>query len=266
MIDKARAEGINVTANQYPYEASGTAFEAAVLPNWAAEGGRAQMVARIDDPTTHRRLVPEVEALIAKRGGPASLVLIGYKADPSLEGKSLEQLATIWHVSPAEAALRTIRGGSTSVVSHNMRESDIAEFMKQDWVATASDGESALPGQLTHPRSFGTFARKIQKYVVADKVITLPFAIRAATSLPAEVAGFADRGLVRPGYCADLVVFDPEKVASPATYQDPARYAEGFSYVLVSGSFAVREGKPTHALAGRVLRGPAWIPTHSASR
>ena len=266
MINKARAEGVPVVANQYPYEASGTAFEAAVLPNWAMEGGRTELVKRIDDPATRRKLLAEIPALIAKRGGPATLVLIGYAADRSLQGKSLADLARIWKITPAEAVLRVVRGGPTSVVSHNMTENDIKAFMRQDWTATASDGESALPGQLSHPRSWGTFAIKIQKYVEAEHAITLPFAVRAATSLAAEFAGFHDRGLIEPGFYADLVVFDPAQVGSPATYIHPDQYANGFVDVMVNGKFAVKDGQPTHALAGRVLRGPAFEPRHSARK
>ena len=257
MIDAARAEGINVVANQYPYEASGTAFEAAVLPNWAAEGGRAEMLERFKDPAQRARLLQEIPVLIEKRGGPASLVLIGYKPDPTLRGKSLEEIARMWNVAPAEAVLRILQGASTSVVSHNMSEADIREFMKQDWTATASDGNTAAPGDLVHPRSFGTFVVKIHNYVNQQHVITLPFAIRAATSLPAAIAGLNDRGIVRAGNHADLVVFDLARVESPATYINPSQYARGFLDVLVNGKFAVRDGHATHVLAGRALRGPA---------
>jgi N-acyl-D-amino-acid deacylase len=266
MVQKARDEGQVVVANQYPYEASSTAFEAAVVPNWAQVGGRAQLVQRIDDPATREKLLAEIPELIAKRGGPESLVLIGYAADRSLQGKSLAELAKQWNVTPAEAVLRAVRGGSTSVVSHNMSEDDIRNFIRQDWVATGSDGASALPGQLSHPRSWGTFAEKIHKYVEKDRLITLPFAVRAATSLPAEIAGFRQRGLVEPGFFADLVVFDLGQVDSPSTYADPAHYARGFIHVLVNGTFAVRDGQPTHALAGRTLRGPAWTEQRPTGR
>ena len=257
MIGQARAEGIEVVANQYPYSASLTSFEDAVVPNWAMAGGRAQLVERIHTPATRQRLLREIPVMIAKRGGPSTLVLIGYQHDPSLENKSLADLAALWHLTPPEAVLRVVEGGPTSVISHNMKASDIATFMRQDWVATASDGESALVGQLTHPRSFGTFTHKIQKYVNQDHVITLPFAIRAATSLPATIAGFHDRGLVRTGDYADLVVFDLNTIGSPATYAHPSVYSTGIDDVLVNGKFAVENGKPTHALAGRVLWGPA---------
>ena len=257
MIAAARAEGIDVVANQYPYEASGTAFEAAVLPNWAAEGGRAKMLERFKDPAQRQRLLQEIPPLIELRGGPASLTLIGYRADPSMQGKSLEEIAKQWNVSPAEAVLRVLEGGSTSVVSHNMTEADIRTLMLQDWTATGSDGNTAAPGTLVHPRSFGTFALKIDKYVKQDHTITLPFAIRAATSLPASIVGLKDRGLVREGYYADLVVFDLAKVTSPATYVNPSVYATGFVDVMVNGKFAVRNGQPTHAMAGKALRGPA---------
>jgi N-acyl-D-amino-acid deacylase len=261
MIDAARAEGINVVANQYPYEASSTAFEDAVLPNWAAEGGRAKMLERFQDPALRARLLKEIPVLIEKRGGPSSLVLIGYK-DPTLRGKTLEEIARMWKVAPAEAVLRVLEGGPTTVVSHNMSEGDIREFMKQDWTATGSDGVTAAPGDLVHPRSFGTFAVKIQKYVQQEHVITLPFAIRAATSLPASIVGLKDRGLVREGYYADLIVFDLASVASTATYRNPSIYAKGFLDVMVNGKFAIRDGHSTHALAGRALRGPAVEPTN----
>lgn len=264
-VDRARSEGINVVANQYPYEASGTALEAAVMPNWAMEGGREKFLARLADPAQRQKMLNEIPPLIAKRGGPETLVIAGYAADRSLQGKSLAEIAAAWKLPPNETVLKILEKGGTSVVSHNMTEPDIAEFMRQDWTATGSDGESALPGTLVHPRGFGTFALKIQKYVNSDKVITLPFAIRAATSLPAQIAGFADRGMVRPGYFADLVVFDPAKVASPATYSNPSVYAQGMVDVLVNGQFAVENGQPTHALAGRVLRGPASGEQMSAS-
>src|SRR4051812_29758886 len=256
MIDAARAEGINVVANQYPYEASGTAFEAAVLPNWVAEGGRTKMLERFKDPAQHDRLLKEIPELIEKRGGPASLVLIGYRPDASLRGKSLEQIATLWKVAPAEAVLRILQGGSTSVVSHNMAETDIRTLTTQNSTATGSDGNPAAVGDLVHPRSFGTFAVKIENYVTKEHVITLPFAIRAATSLPASIVGLKDRGLVREGFYADLVVFDLAKVSSPATYVNPSQYAQGFIDVMVNGKLAIRDGQPTHALAGRALRGP----------
>ncbi|MGH9482535.1 MAG: N-acyl-D-amino-acid deacylase family protein, partial [Terriglobales bacterium] len=256
MIEQARAEGIEVVANQYPYLASLTSFEAAVVPNWAEAGGQRQFLARVRDPSTRARLLQEIPELIAKRGGPDSLVLVHYAADPSLTGKSLAALAAEWNVSPGEAVLRICSKGPTGVVSHNMQEADVETFMRQDWVATASDGESARPDTLTHPRSFGTFAIKLQRYVVAQPTISLPFAIRAATSLPAEIAGFERRGRVAPGDYADLVMFDLTKVASPATYDHPGQYAQGFEDVLVNGQFAVEDGRPTQRLAGRVLYGP----------
>jgi N-acyl-D-aspartate/D-glutamate deacylase len=127
--------------------------------------------------------------------------------------------------------------------------------MVRDWTATGSDGNTAVPGSLVHPRSFGTFAVKIDKYVNQEHVITLPFAVRAATSLPAGIVGLKDRGLVREGYYADLVVFDLAKVSSPATYVDPSQFAQGFVEVMVNGKFAIRDGQPTHVLSGRALRG-----------
>jgi len=258
MIEKARAQGVDVVANQYPYTASVTSFEAAVVPNWAENGGRPALLRNIAAPASRARLLREIPALIHKRGGPASLMLIGYAHDPSLEGKTLAQLAAAWRLSPAAAVLRVVRGGETQVISHNMTQSDVRAFMRQDWVATASDGESALPGMLTHPRSFGTFVEKIERYVQREHLITLPSAIRAATSLPAAIAGLRDRGVIRPGAYADIVVFNLARLHTPATYLHPSEYAQGFDDILVNGQFAVRHGQPTHILAGRVLRGPGY--------
>lgn len=280
-VERARAEGIKVVANQYPYDASGTALEAAVMPNWAMEGGRQRFLARLADSAQRRRMLDDIPRLIAKRGGAGTLVIVGFapgRAERDLAedmpagspsgpdvtrdmvfGKSLQQIADAWKIPPNEAVLRILQSGSTSVVSHNMNERDIAAFMRQDWVATGSDGSAG------HPRFYGTFARKLEKYVVADKVISLPFAVRAATSLPAQIAGFAERGAIRPGYYADIVVFDLAKVHAAATFTSPEEFSQGFVHVLVNGQFAVKSGEPTHALAGRVLRGPAFGKQLSAT-
>lgn len=256
MIDDARAAGHPIVANQYAYKASLTSFEDATVPNWALAGGRAKFLARMKNPADRARLLKEIPHLIDIRGGAETLTLVHYQHDPSLEGKSLADMAKMWNITPAEAVLKICAGGPTGVISHNMQEADVDLFMQQDWVATASDGESTLLGGWTHPRSFGNEARKIHRYVVERHLITLPFAIRAATSLPAAIAGFHQRGLILPGYYADINVFDLAKVQSPATYAKPSQYAEGFVDVLVNGRFAVENGKPTHALAGDILYGP----------
>jgi N-acyl-D-amino-acid deacylase len=247
MIGKARAEGVNITASQYPYTASGTSVSASLLPRWAEAGGRAELLKRIADSAVRPRLVAEMEKNLDRRGGPASL-LITLPADRQLVGKTLDQIAKERKETPVEAALEIIKAGGAGAASFNMQEDDIKNFMRQDWVMTCSDGS---PG---HPRKYATFPRKLRKYVFDEHVITLPFAIRSSTSLPAETFRLKGRGLLKPGYFADVVVFDPKTIRDDATFDHPKVFSSGVRYVLVNGKVALDNGKLTDVLAGRVLK------------
>lgn len=248
LIHRARVEGIEVTADQYPYTASGTSLIAALVPRWAEAGGRDQLLARLADEPTRVRLLAEMERNLQRRGGPASL-LITSSRDPSLRGKTLAIIAAERHAKPVEAALEIIRElGDVGVASFNMNERDIENFMKQSWVVTGSDGSTG------HPRKYGTFPRKLREYVFRRRVISLPFAIRVSSALTAEIFRLPQRGRIAPGYFADLIVFDPQKVADRATYEQPELLAVGMRYVIVNGQLAVEDGRYTGALAGRALR------------
>ncbi|HET9742119.1 MAG TPA: D-aminoacylase [Terriglobales bacterium] len=247
MIDKARAEGIEVTADQYPYNASGTSLVPALVPRWAEAGGRQKMLERFADPQVRPKIFSEMEQNLKRRGGAASLLLTS-SADQSVVGKDLQQIADERHETPIAAALEIIKAGSNDVASFNMSEADIENFMKQDWVMTGSDGS---PG---HPRKYGTFPRKIREYVFKRKVISLPFAIRSMTSLTAQTLQLPQRGLLREGYYADVAVFDPKTIADLATYEHPQILAAGMRYVIVNGKLAVDGGRYTGALAGKALR------------
>jgi N-acyl-D-aspartate/D-glutamate deacylase len=248
LIRRARAEGIDITASQYPYTASGTSIVAALVPRWAEEGGRRGMLERLDDPATVRRLIGEMEVNLRRRGGPGSL-LITTSRDTGIAGKTLARVAAEWKTSPVEAALEIIkRQGDAGVASFNMAESDIDNFMQQDFVMTGSDGSAG------HPRKYGTFPRKLREYVYAKSLITLPFAIRSCTSLTAATLRIPDRGLLRQGNYADVIVFDEKTIADRATYEHPRELSVGMRYVIVNGKIAVDDGKYTGALAGRVLR------------
>lgn len=247
MIDKARGERIEVTADQYPYNASGTSLVPALVPRWAEAGGRQKMLERFADPQVQPKLFSEMEQNLKRRGGAASLLLTA-SADPSVVGKNLQQIADERHETPIAAAREIIKAGSNDVASFNMSEADIENFMKQDWVMTGSDGS---PG---HPRKYGTFPRKIREYVFKRKVISLPFAIRSMTSLTAQTLQIPQRGLLREGYYADVAVFDPKTIADLATYEHPQILAAGMRYVIVNGKLAVDDGKYTGALAGKPLR------------
>jgi N-acyl-D-amino-acid deacylase len=245
LIDDARKQGINATASEYPYDASGTSVTASLIPRWAEADGK--LLQNIDDPALHDRLVKEMTENLRRRGGPASLLMTSAK-DKSIVGKNLAQIAQERNVSPIDAALQIIRAGGSDVASFNMKESDIEAFMRQPWVMTCSDGSTG------HPRKYGTFPRKIHDYVFDKHVITLEDAVRSSTSLTAETLGLKDRGLLKPGYFADVLVFDPKTYNARATYEDPTQLATGVRYLTVNGQLAIDNGSLTSTLAGRALR------------
>jgi N-acyl-D-amino-acid deacylase len=246
LVDEARADGVRVTASQYPYDASGTSVEASLIPRWAEVGGSAALLQRIGDPSVRPRLMAEMQKNLDRRGGPGSLLLTA-SPDKEFVGKTLAKIAQERGVSPIEAALIVIQRGGADVASFNMQESDMRNFMRQDWVMTCSDGSSG------HPRKYGTFPFKLRKYVFDEHVITLPFAIRSSTSLPAETLGLKDRGLLKTGYFADVVVFDPKTIRARSTYEQPTLLATGVVYLLVNGQLAIDAGELTNAHAGRPL-------------
>lgn len=247
LIKQARGKGVKITANQYPYTASGTNITAALVPRWAEAGGAAQLLERIKDSQIRPRLVAEMEANLKRRNG-AEAILITRSQDKRLVGKTLGALAKERKKSPVEAALDIVADGGAGIASFNMNEGDIENFMRQDFVMTGSDGSSG------HPRKYGTFPRKLREYVFEKKLITLPFAIRASSALTAETFRIPERGRLRVGYFADVVVFDPKTVRDRATYEQPEAPATGMKFVIVNGRIAVDEGKYTGILAGRPLR------------
>ena len=247
LIRKARAEGIDVTADQYPYVASGTTVGASLLPRWAEAGGRDSLRARIADASTKARLVREMEDNLRRRGGAASL-LISSARDGSILGKTLDQVASARGVSPIEAALQIVQQGDASVASFNMNEKDLENFMMQDFVMTGSDGSAR------HPRKYGTFPRVLREYVYTKHILTLPQAVNRASGLTAATLRLADRGVIDVGKYADVIVFDPATVADRATYREPTILAVGMRYVLVNGKLAVEGGRYTGVLAGKALK------------
>jgi N-acyl-D-aspartate/D-glutamate deacylase len=246
LIKAARAAGLDVTADQYPYLASGSSVGASLLPRWAEAGGRDSLKARAADVATRARLVGEMERNLVRRGGAASL-LISSTRDTSILGRNLEQVAQARHEPPIEAALQIILAGDAGVASFNMKESDLETFMVQPFVMTGSDGSSG------HPRKYGTFPRKLRQFVYEKHLLTLPQAIHSSSALTAETLRLTDRGVLAPGKFADVIVFDPKTVSDRATYEQPTLLATGMRYVLVNGTVAVSEGSYTGALAGRPL-------------
>lgn len=248
LIRRARAEGLAVTADQYPYLASGTSVRASLLPRWVEAGGQDSLRARLADSSMRARIVTEMMDNLRRRGGPESLLITSARQDSSLVGKTLGAIATERGLPPIEVALDIIsRRGDASVASFNMNEDDVRNFMRQDFVSTGSDGSGG------HPRKYGTFPRKLRQYVFTEKLITLPFAIRASSSLTAANFRIENRGTLRSGYFADIIVFDTATVADSATYREPELLATGMRHVIVNGTFAVKDGKLTGAMAGRAL-------------
>jgi N-acyl-D-amino-acid deacylase len=245
LIDDARKDGVKVTASQYPYDASGSSVTAALVPRWAEADGA--LLKNVSDSAVRPRLVKEMTENLVRRGGAESLLMTSAK-DTTIVGKTLAAIARERGESPVDAALEIVKAGGSSVASFNMKEADIDAFMREPWVMTCSDGSTG------HPRKYGTFPRKIRQYVDEKHVISLEFAVRSSTSLPAETLGLKERGLLKPGYFADVLAFDPKTFADRATYQDPTVLATGVRYLTVNGHLAVDGGALTEAKAGRALK------------
>ncbi|HEY0327034.1 MAG TPA: amidohydrolase family protein [Allosphingosinicella sp.] len=248
-IEAAQSSGQRVTADQYPWSASGTTLVASLVPRWAQDGGRAAMLRRFADPAAASRIQLEMADNMRRRGGAASLLI----TDGEHRGRTLADIARGWAASdPVGAAMAIIRRGDPAVASFNQTEEDIAAFMRRPWVMTSSDASTG------HPRVYGSFARKYAEYVVARRVLSLREFIDRSTALTADTFGIVDRGRLRPGAFADIVVFDPDLYAANATYERPTELAAGVRAVIVNGVAAVENGALTGAAAGRGL---AHTPT-----
>jgi N-acyl-D-amino-acid deacylase len=251
-IETARAEGVEVWADQYPYDASATSFVAALVPTWAREGGSEDLRRRLQDPELIPRIRQGIRENLERRGGAERIM---FRSPPSLAGRTLADLAREQGTSSVDAAVELVRAGRAGgIISFNMSEEDIERLMEQPWTLTSTDGELPAFGEGSpHPRGYGAFPRKIREYVLEREVIDLPFAIRSMTGASADAFRIRDRGQVRVGAFADLVVFDLERVDDPATFLEPHQYARGMEWVLVNGVLAIDGGEFTGALGGRVL-------------
>jgi dihydroorotase/N-acyl-D-amino-acid deacylase len=263
LIDEARARGVDATIDQYPYTASSTGIESALMPAWALEGGRSAVLQRLRDPATRARILEETARIIRlERGGgdPKNVVIANCSWDASLAGRNLADITRMRGMEPTieNAAIATLwisEQGGCQGIFHAINEDDLRRILRHPATMVATDGEIPTFGRGNpHPRSYGTFARVLGVYVREQKVLTLEDAIRKMTSFPAQRIGLSDRGLLRPGMKADVVVFDPATVRDMATFENPHQYAEGFSFVIVNGSVVLEDGRVTAARPGRVLR------------
>jgi len=260
LVEQARSNGQKATADQYPYIASSTSLEATIVPTWARSGGSKEFRKRLEDPEQGPRLKEAIRQSIEKKRDGAAIMIARYRPRPEWNGKTLKEIADAEQKPPLDAALEIFQEGGAAIVNFSMHEDDVRMAMQLPWVATASDGGSKLPNEdKPHPRSYGTFARKIGHYALREKVITVEHAVRASSALPAEILGMTDRGRLAVGQFADVVVFDPKTYIDTATFAEPHQYSAGTKYVFVNGHPAVHDGVPTGVLAGRALRHPSSV-------
>jgi N-acyl-D-amino-acid deacylase len=259
-IDDARSRGVQVFADQYPYEASSTSLRAALLPG-GIQLPSSDAIAREneslsdEEKRSRETLETTIRENLGRRGGASAIQIAAYRPDPSLEGKTLADIAHSRTVTAERAALELMARGSVSIVSFNMSEEDIRHIMTRPYTMASSDGGLVLPSEgQPHPRDYGAFARRLAVYVRERGVVSLEFAVRSMTSLPASVFGLNDRGWIREGAIADLAIFDPTLVRDRATYTNPHQLAEGMAYVLVNGKVVIDDGKFNDTLAGEVLQ------------
>jgi dihydroorotase/N-acyl-D-amino-acid deacylase len=273
-INAARSSGVDVSANTYAYTAWFNTFSA-FIPPWAHDGGDAKLIERLKDPTIRSRIRKE----LLTPGGDwdnewqeipsPEAILIAVVQNPelaALQGKRLSEVAAMWKEDPIDAMCDLLIKDKafTEVAVFGMSEADVLLALQQPWVSIDNDSQGTTPEGLLgkehpHPRAYGTFPRILRKYVREEHALTLEDAIRKFTALPAQQMRLTDRGVLKEGMWADVVIFDPEAIRDLATYEQPNQLSRGMEYVLVNGVPVIAEGKMTSALPGKVLRGPEWV-------
>jgi dihydroorotase/N-acyl-D-amino-acid deacylase len=279
-IDQARAAGVDVSANTYAYTAWFNTFSAFVPP-WAHDGGDAKLVERLKDPATRARIRKDMTTPGKDSAGEAwdnewqeipgpEAILVAVVQNPELvplQGKRLSEVAALWKEDPIDALCDLLIKDKafTEVAVFGMDEPDVLLALKQPWVSIDNDSQGTSPDGLLgqehpHPRAYGTFPRILRKYVREDHELSLPDAIRKFSALPAQRMRLTDRGVLKQGMWADVVVFDPATIHDKATFENPNQLSEGMEDVLVNGVPVIEGGKMTGALPGKVLRGPGFVP------
>jgi len=272
-IEQARASGLHITADMYNYIAGATGLDAS-MPPWVQEGGYKEWAARLKDPAIRARVAQEMrtptdkwENFFVGVGSPDRILLISFKADSLkyLTGKTLAEVARMRGKSPEETAMDLVvqDGSRVGTVYFLMSEANVRRQLQLPWVSFGSDEGSYAPEGVflksnVHPRAYGNFARLLGRYVRDEKIVPMQEAIRRLTALPAENLRLRDRGKLVPGYYADIVIFDPDKIQDHATFEKPHQYSTGVRDVFVNGVQVLRNGEHTGALPGRVVRGPGW--------
>lgn len=273
IIESAQNEGFKISADMYTYNASATGLDAS-MPPWVQEGGLKEWKKRLQDPNIRKRVIEEMKTPTTKwensylgAGSPDRILLVGFKNDSLkyLTGKTLMEVAKLRGKSPEETAMDLVIDDDSRVqcIYFSMNEANIRKEIAKPWISFGSDEASLSPEGVflksnPHPRAYGNFSRLLGKYVRDEKIITLEEAIRRLTSFPAENLKLKKRGKLQPGYYADVVVFDPNKIIDKATFDKPHQFAEGVSSVFVNGVQVIRDGEHTGKFPGRVLKGPGY--------
>ena len=267
LIQQHRNQGIDMTADQYPYIAFSNSLSSPI-PGWAHEGGTEKLLQRLKDPDVRKRIRKELAATNRNKGVDFNGIMISSVTNPDLkqwEGKRLTEVAAAWKKDPYNTMFDFILADSarTARVAFAMTEEDLKMGMAQHWVSFCTDANArATDGPLyegkPHPRAYGSFPRILAKYVRQDKLLSLEDAVRKMTSLPAQRVGLKERGILKPGFYADVVIFDPASVTDKATFENPHQYSEGVSLVLVNGKPVWEDGKFAGNLPGKILRGPGY--------
>ena len=279
-IEEARSEGVRITADMYTYTAGATGLDAA-MPPWVQEGGYEAWRRRLQDPATRSKVLEEMrtptdawENLMLLAGSPERVLLIGFKSEKlkPLTGKTLAEVAKLRDVSAEDAAIDLVieDGGRVEAVYFLMSEDNLRTQIRQPWVSFGSDAGASAPEGVflrssTHPREYGNFANLLGRYVRDEQLIPLEEAVRRLTSLPATNLGIANRGALKPGFFADVVIFDPKTIAAHATFDNPRQYATGVQHVFVNGTQVLRDGEHTGAKPGRVVTRSVWTAAARAA-
>jgi N-acyl-D-amino-acid deacylase len=273
MVKAARASGVRITSDMYLYTAGGTSLDAS-MPPWVHDGGQEAMVARLKDPAVRAKVIAAMREAHPKdwenllhQSGPDGVLILGVKsaALKPLIGKTVADVAKMRGVSPEDAIVDVVieDDAGASAAYTFISEDNIAREFALPWVSSGSDAESSAPEGVfllssNHPRAYGNFARIFAKYVREEHIVSVEEAVRKLTSLPADVLSLKDRGRLRTGAFADVVIFDPKTIQDHSTYVKPLQYATGVSDVFVNGKLALKDGEPTGVASGRVVRGRAW--------
>ena len=256
LVNDARARGVEVWAAHHPYTATQSNLRSYTIPDWASAGGRDAMIARFDDSAQSAEIRSTTNAMLEIRGGADKILFVD--PQPDLNGKTLAEVAQERELTPADAVQEILRRDDAGVMNLELYDHENTRTLAQEaWMMTCTDGRTPRPDQpITHPRTFGAFARKMRLFVFEDPILTPEFAIRSFSGLAADFYRLPDRGYLREGYIADVAILDPDRYRDRATFENPRLSTEGVAHVLVNGKFAVKDGEVTGVLAGLPISRP----------